>query len=104
MSLHRQGPRASMKTAEYMSGITGIEFGPNSCVLVRARRRDDAIELSAGHLIESHRWPEQSTAAAELLKSIRREHNFSRTARVVAWGLAEGAGPRDPATRATLRP
>jgi hypothetical protein len=92
------------ETADRMNGITGIEFGPNSCVLVRARRRDEAIELSAGHVIEPERWPEQTAAAAELLKNIRREHAFPRVARVVAWGLAEGAGPRDPATRAALRP
>ena len=104
MSLHRARPACVNETAERMGGITGIEFGPSSCVLVRARRRDDAIELSAGHVIEPHRWPRQAAAATELLKGIRREHKFPRVARVVAWGLAEGAGPRDPATRAALAP
>ena len=87
-----------------MSGFTGVEFGPASCTLVRAHRRDDAIELSAAHIVEAGEWPTQSAAAAELLKRVRQEKALPRVARVVAWGLAEGAGPRDVATRAALRP
>jgi hypothetical protein len=87
-----------------MSAMTGIEFGPHSCVLVRARRHEGVIELTAGHVIEPSAWPSQTSLAAELLKGVRREKDFPRSARVVAWGLAEGAGARDPATRAVLRP
>ena len=87
-----------------MSVFTGVEFGPASCTLVRGRRVDGGLELSGAHLVEPSEWPSQADAAAELLKRIRNEKNFPPLARVVAWGLAEGASPRDIATRAALRP
>lgn len=87
-----------------MSGFTGVEFGPDSCTLVRAHRRGGVIELSGAHIVAPSEWPSQAAAAAELLKTVRRQKGFPRVARVVAWGLAEGATPRDIATRAALKP
>ena len=87
-----------------MSGITGVEFGPASCVLVCARRRGDVIDVSAAHVFERAVWPTDPGRAAELLTQVRHEKRFPRAARVVAWALSEGAAAAQAAPRALLGP
>lgn len=87
-----------------MPTITGIELGPDSCVLVRARPLDDAAEISALHLIERTEWPQHDLAQATTLGAIRRKKRFPRRAHVVAWGLPEAAAPSAPHVRLLLKP
>ena len=86
-----------------MPNTTGIEIGPNSCVLtaVRVGRRGAAIV--ALHVIAPADWPAQDLALAELLRSVRRRKKLPRAAHVVAWGLP-GVGAEDPRSRAVLEP
>jgi hypothetical protein len=87
-----------------MSSATGIELGPDSCLLARVRLGRRGVEIAALHVIEPSAWPSQDEALAEALRSVRRKKRFPRAARVVAWGLPEGATADDPVTRAALRP
>jgi hypothetical protein len=67
--------------------ITGIELGPDSCVLVRARKRGAAVEVSALHQVEPATWPAHDSALAATLRQLRNAKRFPRRARLVAWGL-----------------
>lgn len=87
-----------------MAAITGIELGPDSCVLVRAQLVRGATEVSNVHIVGAGDWPSQDVAVADLLRRVRREKGFPRSARVVAWGLPDSASASDPATRGALRP
>lgn len=87
-----------------MPSSTGIEIGPDSCVLVGVRTRRGGPDIFAARAVGSSEWPGHDVALAALLRSIRRESKLPRTARVVAWGLPEGARAGDPVTRAALSP
>ncbi|HEX6975894.1 MAG TPA: hypothetical protein VF147_15920 [Vicinamibacterales bacterium] len=87
-----------------MSSSTGIELGPDSCMLAGVRARRRGPEIFAVHAIDASGWPSQDEALAGLLRSARRVKKLPRAARVVAWGLPEGARADDPVTRAQLRP
>jgi hypothetical protein len=84
--------------------ISGIELGPDSCVLVRARTRGAVIEVSALHQIEPATWPAHDSALAETLRQLRHAKRFPRRARLVAWGLTAQAQGRDPVARSLLEP
>lgn len=86
-----------------MPSTTGIELGPDSCVLVGVRAGRGGANIFAVHVVEPAAWPGQDLGLAELLRSVRREKKLSRTARVVAWGLPDLAAADDPVTRAALR-
>ncbi len=88
-----------------MATVTGIEIGPDSCVLVAVRpRRGGPIEVRSFQAIERAGWPSHDTAVAAALASIRRARKLPRTARVVAWSLPDGAGLKEPLAVAALRP
>ena len=86
-----------------MGSTTGIELGPDTCVLagVRATRTD--VEITALHIIEPAAWPSQDVALAEALGTARRSKKLPRAARVVEWGLSEDATTSEIA-RAAMRP
>jgi hypothetical protein len=90
--------------AEAVPNISGIELGPDSCVLVRARTRGAVVEVSALHQIEPATWPAHDSALAETLRQLRRAKRFPRRARLVAWGLTAQAQGRDPVARSLLEP
>lgn len=71
-----------------MSTVTGIELGPDYCVLVRARRRGAAIEVTAVRIFEPDEWPADPAARSERLRDARRVLGLPRHATVVAWDLA----------------
>ncbi len=87
-----------------MPSTTGIELGPDSCVLAGVRAGRLGPEVCTVAVVGPSAWPGQGSALARLLGSIRRAKKLSRTARVVAWRLPEGAHPEDPVARATLQP
>jgi hypothetical protein len=73
-----------------MSGVTGIELGPNYCVLVRGGRLGPHRTVSAASAIPPSAWPEDQGALVERLREAKRSNDLSSRARVVAWG-DEGA-------------
>jgi hypothetical protein len=68
--------------------ITGIEIGPDYCVLLRARQRGSAIEIGALRMIEPGDWPADPAEQAAVLDDARRELGLPRRATVVAWDRA----------------
>jgi hypothetical protein len=68
-----------------MSGVTGIELGPNYCVLVRGGRVGSHRTVSAASAIMPSAWPAAPHARVERLVEARLRHDLSSRARVVAW-------------------
>ena len=69
-----------------MSGVTGIELGPNFSVLVRGGRLGSHRTVAAASAIMPSAWPEDPHALADRLREARQRNELSRRARVVAWG------------------
>lgn len=87
-----------------MAPTTGIELGPDSCVLAAARAgAGGVIEVSSLRVIEKARWPTTDVAQGEALREARRAHRFPRAAHVVAWGLPEEPPADSAISRAGLR-
>ena len=86
-----------------MGSTTGIELGPDTCVLARVRTTRAGSEVVALHTVEPASWPSHDAALAELLRDIRKSRRLPRHARVVAWGLPEHSTDESMA-RAAMRP
>ena len=76
-----------------MSGVTGIELGPDSCVLVRGGRPGSHRTVSAASAIVPAGWPEDRHALVERLREFRQRDDLSSRARVVAWGPESALAP-----------
>lgn len=87
-----------------MPSATGIELGPDSCVLVRARLTAEGLEVAAMHSIEPSEWPGNSAALVATLRAVRRTKRFPRNARVVSWTGGEGSIGGDPRAADALAP
>ncbi len=87
-----------------MPSTTGIELGPESCVLAGVRAARLTPEVCSVAVVGRSAWPGPGLPLTDLLRSIRREKRMPRGARVVVWRLPEGAHPDDPAVRAALQP
>ena len=87
-----------------MRRLTGIELGPDACVLVRLRPDGDLIQVSAVHRLESDGSAAPHAPLSERLREVRRAKRFPRHARVVAWSLHQSASIADAATLAGLAP
>src|SRR5687768_9886017 len=87
-----------------MATTTGIELGPDSCVMVAARPGKGATDVSAVHVIPPEEWPSHDVAVTAALRSARRQKRFPRRARVVVWGLHDIDSTDDPAMHAGVRP
>jgi hypothetical protein len=88
-----------------MGSTTGIELGPDFCVLVAVRPRGaGSTDVLALHCIERSEWPLRDTGVSEALRAARAAKKFPRKARLVVWGLPEGATRDDPVATAMLRP
>jgi hypothetical protein len=72
-----------------VSGITGIELGPNHCVLVRAARRGSRTTVSAVRTIGPDEWTDDPDTRADVLREIRRAERFPSRARVVQWRASD---------------
>ena len=86
-----------------MRTVTGVELGPDSCVVARVRPLGDRVELSAVRGLKAEDWNAQQPLAQNLAEA-RRIARLPRTARVVAWGLHESASAADPLTRTLVAP
>jgi hypothetical protein len=90
--------------SETVRSITGIELGPESCVLVRARSRRAAVEVSTLHQIARSAWPASHAALSATLRQQRKAKRFPRRARLVVWALAEPLQDGDPVVRSLVAP
>ena len=70
-----------------MNVVTGIELGPDYCVLVQARLRANTIVCGPVRVFGPGRWPAQRAARVELLSEARRQLSLSTRAWVVQWWL-----------------
>jgi hypothetical protein len=86
-----------------MPALTAIELGPDTCVLVRGSLRGAALRVAGVEILDPAAFP-GSDAFTATLKQLRRKMKFARRARVVLWGLPDGATPHDPAVRSLLAP
>src|SRR5512132_1007522 len=87
-----------------MASTTGIELGPDTCVLAGVRRtRSGGADIIALHTIEPAAWPAHDTALAEALRDVRLSKRFPRRARVVALGFSEDSAA-DAMSRSAMRP
>jgi hypothetical protein len=87
-----------------MRRLTGIELGPDACVLVRVRPDGDLVLVSALDRLEPDGSPAAHAPFSERLREVRRTKRFPRRARVVAWGLHQSASIVDAATLARFAP
>ena len=84
-----------------MSGVTGIELGPNYCVLVRGGPAGSQQTVSAAStLLLSASGDRQSRV--HRLREARERGDFPSRARVVAWGSGSATAPNDIAALAAL--
>ena len=76
-----------------MSGVTGVELGPDCCVLVRGGRLGAHRTVAAAASIPSSSWPRDRHALVEGLRELRRRYDLPSRARVVAWGDDRSVAP-----------
>jgi len=86
-----------------MPAVTAVELGPDTCVLVRAALRGADVRVVDVEILDPAAFPGSDAFVASLQQS-RRKMNLPRRARVVLWGLPDGATPRDPAVRSLVAP
>ena len=87
-----------------MRRLTGIELGPETCVLVRVCPDGGRVQVSAVYGLTADEWPDPHVALSDHLRAARRRKHLPRRARVVAWGLHQSASATDAATVAALGP
>jgi hypothetical protein len=75
--------------------ITGIELGPNCCVLVRAAEHAPRATVAAARAFTPGEWTDDHDELVSLLRAARRSNRLSPRARVVAWGLHDAASAAD---------
>ncbi len=81
-----------------MSSVTGVELGPDYCVLVRARRSASAIEVTAIRIFDHLEWSTDLAVQAGQLREARRELSLPRRAVVVAWNGGRPSSAPSPET------
>ena len=86
-----------------MASITAIELGADTCALAHTSERDGVVQLFAAETLDpsSFAGTESFTVA---VSNARRAYKFPRRARVVLWGLPDGARRKDPAIQPLLAP
>ena len=75
-----------------MSGVTGIELGPDYCVLVRGGRLGSQRTVSAAAAVAPTAWPDDPHALAEQLRVVRTQEDLPSRARVVSWSHGHAPG------------
>jgi hypothetical protein len=76
-----------------VSGVTGVELGPDCCVLVRGGRLGAHRTVAAAASIPSSAWPPDRQTLVERLRELRRSHDLPSRARAVAWGDDRSVAP-----------
>jgi hypothetical protein len=69
-----------------MAHVTGIELGPNYCVLVRTGRGASRAIVAGARAVTPGEWSGDPNVLADVLRQARRTNQLPRRARVVAWG------------------
>jgi hypothetical protein len=87
-----------------MIEVTGIELGPDCCVLVRAGGDPSRTTVTAARAVTPGEWSDDRDTLAGLLRSAKRSNRLSSHARVVAWGLPESGASADLAHLPELGP
>lgn len=85
-----------------MSGVTGIELGPNYCVLVRGGHAGSQQTVSTAATLVPSAWSGDRQSRVQLLREVRERGDFPSRARVVAWGSVSATAPNDIAALAAL--
>src|SRR5512140_1328328 len=86
-----------------MSAVTAIELGADTCVLVKAGVRGTDVHVERVETLDPAAFP-GADAFGEALRQVRKTRRLPRRARVVLWGLPEGATSRDPPVAPLLAP
>lgn len=86
-----------------MGALTAIEFGGDTCTLVRARAVRAGVHVDAVERLDPAAFP-GADAFNSTLRQSRRTRKFPRRAFVVLWGMPPGAAARDAPMRALLTP
>jgi len=73
-----------------VSGITGIELGPDACVLVRTGRRGLRTTVAGARTIDRTEWVGDREGLTGVLRHARRAHDMPGRAHVVAWEKGGG--------------
>jgi hypothetical protein len=88
-----------------MSGVTGIELGPNYCVLIKPGRGGHAGSqrtVSTASTLLLSAWSGDRKSRVQRLREARESGDFPSRARVVAWGSGSATAPNDIAALASL--
>jgi hypothetical protein len=78
-----------------LRNVTGIELGPNCCVLVRAGRDGSRTTVASARAVTPAEWSDDHDTLVDLLRSARRKNRLSTHAHVVAWGLPDSRSSSD---------
>jgi hypothetical protein len=87
-----------------VSGITGIELGPDACVLVRTGRRGLRTTVAGARAIARTEWSEDREGLTGALRKARQAHSMPTRARVVAWETSTSQLDLDVAELSQLNP
>lgn len=87
-----------------MGWSTGIELGPDSCVLVSARLGKGTIDISAARVLDANVWPSHDVTIISTLKQLRRSERLSRNAALIVWGLPDDSFNDEVSGPAAVRP
>ena len=87
-----------------MSEVTGIELGPDACVLVRTGRRGARTTVAGARTIAKAEWIDDRDGLTGALRTARRAHDMPNRARVVAWEKPDAQSDLDRAELSDLTP
>jgi hypothetical protein len=87
----------------FMGGLTAIELGVHSCLLVRVYPGQESIRLAAIGGTGTDEW-EEAGPLSDNLQRARRSGSFPRHATIVDWNLRGEASDSDPFAEAGLAP
>ena len=85
-----------------MSGVTGIELGPNYCVLVRGGHAGSQQTVSTASTLLLSASSGDRQSRVHRLREARERGDFPSRARVVAWRSGSATAPNDIAALAAL--
>lgn len=86
-----------------MPRLTAIELSGDACVLAAVRVRGAAISVEQIEVLDPSAFPGEGALSAAL-SGTRRTQPFPKRARVVLWGLPDGASPDEASVRERLAP
>lgn len=86
-----------------MPRLTAIELSGDACVLVAVRVRGTEAIVEHIEILDPSAFPGGGALSAAL-SGTRRTHDLPRRARVVLWGLPDGAAPDEPSVTERLSP